>query len=132
MRECRWISERIALAIHAGILSDDGGAEGILNQGLLESTLARPKNLHAYEAAGLHRLAASLGYGFAKNHCFVDGNKRTALMAVYTFLWINGARLTAPDADATIIVLGVAEGEISEDQFAEWIQANMIHAVRNT
>ena len=94
------------------------------DEGLLDSALARPQNLTAYEKADVAALAASYCFGIAKDHPFVDGNKRAAFLAAGLFLLLNGAKLTASQTDATHAVLGVASGEISEAQFADWIRKN--------
>ncbi|MDJ0797855.1 MAG: type II toxin-antitoxin system death-on-curing family toxin [Calothrix sp. MO_167.B12] len=100
MTEPCWLDIHDICAIHGEILAESGGASGILNKGALESTLNKPKNLYHYEDnVTLYKLAASYGYELAKNHCFVDGNKRIALIAVYTFLSVNGIELTASEID---------------------------------
>ena len=112
-------------ALHDGTLVDHGGASGILNAGQIESTLARPLNAYAYNKADLYELAASYGFGFAKNHCFVDGNKRTALIAMDVFLQLNGCELVAPEADAALTILAVAAGELDEAEFTVWVRRNV-------
>lgn len=124
MTEPRWLSERTVLAIHRIVLQDNGGSEGILNAGQLDSTLARPKHLFAYESADLARLAASYGYGLVKNHCFLDANKRTALMTIFTFLDQNGVEFDAPEVDAVATMVAVATDNITEEQLADWIRMN--------
>ena len=112
-------------ALHDGTLVDHGGTPGILNAGQIESTLARPLNAYAYTKADLYELAASYGFGFAKNHCFVDGNKRTALIAMDVFLQLNGCELVAPEADAALTILAVAAGELDEAGLAVWVRRNV-------
>ena len=123
--EPRWISKKALLLLHEESLSEFGGARGLRDEGLLESALARPRNTHAYNpAATLAELAASYCYGVAKNHAFVDGNKRAAFLCVGLFLAINGYRLTASQVDAIQIMLGVAAGTVSERELALWIAQN--------
>lgn len=113
------------LAIHEEQLAEHGGGEGVRDPGLLDSALARPLNLAAYGAPDLPALAASLGFGLARNHPFIDGNKRTAYVAVETFLILNGFDLTASDAECIVVMLDLAAGEISEDAFATWLRDNV-------
>lgn len=120
----RWIDKRLLLILHDESLAEHGGASGLRDEGLLDSALARPLNLVAYGEPDIADLAASYGVGLAKNHPFVDGNKRAAFLSVGLFLGLNGHRLTATQADATLTVFGMAAGEISEEQFAAWIRAN--------
>lgn len=122
--EFRWITREIALAAHARSLRDHGGAEGVRDDGMLESALARPQNLAAYGAPSVFELAAALAYGLAKNHPFVDGNKRTAFLCAYVFLGLNGHALDADEAEAAAITLDLAAGEASEQDFALWLKAN--------
>ncbi|MBU8544503.1 MULTISPECIES: type II toxin-antitoxin system death-on-curing family toxin [Roseomonadaceae] len=124
MAEITWITIDVALAIHEEQISEHGGGEGLRDRGLLESALARPLNLAAYEAADLPALAAALGCGIARNHPFIDGNKRTAFVAVETFLGLNGFDLTADDANCVLTMLSVATGEMSEGDFAIWLRAH--------
>ena len=120
----RWIDKNLLLLLHDESLSEHGGLSGMRDEGLLDSALARPQNLAAYKEADIAALAAAYCFGIAKNHPFVDGNKRAAFLAAGLFLLLNGTKLTASQADATHAVLGVAAGEISEAQFAEWIRQN--------
>ncbi len=123
----RWISKRALLVLHGESLSEHGGGSGIRDEGLLDSALARPENLAAYGQPDAAALAASVGFGLAKNHPFVDGNKRAAFLAVGLFLYLNGYRLTTTQADATLTMLGVAGGEVSEEAFAAWLRAHCKH-----
>lgn len=102
MSEPCWLDIHEVCAIHSEIITESGGSSGVLNRGALESTVNKPKNLYYYTngEASLSDLAAAYGYGLVKNHCFVDGNKRIALIVVYTFLAANGIELTATEADA--------------------------------
>ncbi len=121
----RWISKKALLLLHEESLSEFGGARGLRDAGLLESALARPQNAYAYNpAATLFELAASYGFGVAKNHAFVDGNKRAAFLCMGLFLAINGYRLTASQVDAIETMLGLAAGTIQEPELAQWIAQN--------
>lgn len=121
----KWIDKSVLLLLHDESLAEHGGASGVRDEGLLDSALARPLNLAAYEKPDIAALAASYAIGLAKNHAFVDGNKRAGFMAVGLFLFMNGYRLAATQADATVTMLGVASGEIDEMMFAEWIRLNI-------
>ena len=112
------------LAIHNEQLAEHGGGSGLRDQGLLESALARPINLAAYEDPDAAALAASYAVGLAKNHPFVDGNKRTAFVALELFLALNGRELMAGDVDCVVTMLAVAAGDIDETELAEWIRQN--------
>ncbi len=118
----RWVDKGMLLLLHDESLAEHGGDSGMRDEGLLDSALARPVNLAAYEEPDFAALAASYCVGLAKNHPFVDGNKRAALLATGLFLLLNGKKLTATQADATLAVLGIAASEISEQAFAEWIR----------
>ena len=120
----RWISKQALLLLHAESLAEHGGGQGLRDEGLLDSALARPQNLAAYGEPDHAALAASYGLGVAKNHPFVDGNKRAALLATGLFLYLNGWRLTASQADTTLAMLSLAAGELSEDAFAAWLRRN--------
>jgi len=122
--EIKWITREIALAAHARSLRDHGGAEGVRDDGLLESALARPQNLAAYEEPSVFELAAACAYGLVKNHLFVDGNKRMAFLTAYIFLGLNGKELDADEAEAAAITLDLAAGEVTEEGFALWLKAN--------
>jgi death on curing protein len=129
MIEPLWLESRDVCAIQGEILAESGGASGILSKGALESTLNKPKNLYHYgDDATLYELAASYGYGLVKNHCFVDGNKRIALIAVYTFLSINGTELTASEVDAASFFLELAASLETQEEdmkkLANWLQIN--------
>ncbi|SCC95475.1 Death-on-curing family protein [Thiomonas sp. X19] len=121
----RFIDRRALLLLHDESLAEHGGAPGLRDEGLLDSALARPLSLMAYGEPDLAALAAAYGVGLAKNHAFVDGNKRAAFLAVGLFLALNGYRLTATQADATLTMLAVASGDTSEDDFAAWIRAHL-------
>lgn len=125
MSEWIWIDIRVVLAAHDEQLAEHGGAIGVRDRGALESALARPQNLAAYGESDAAALAAAYAFGIAKNHAFVDGNKRTALVALESFLDLNGYDLTADDVQAVLIVLGVADSTISEADLASWIRNDM-------
>ena len=124
MSEPVWLRLEAILAAHDDQLAEHGGGSGIRHQGLLESALARPLNLHAYGEPSLPRLAAAYAFGIAKNHPFVDGNKRTALVAAELFLGLNGHDLTASDAQCVEEFLALAAGEVSEEELAAWVGRN--------
>jgi death-on-curing protein len=118
----RWIDKRALALLHAECLAEHGGLEGMRDEGLLESALARREHLFAYEeSADLPRLAAAYGVGIAKNHPFADGNKRAAFLSVGLFLALNGRRLVADKTEAIEVVLAIAAGDLSEADFAAWI-----------
>ncbi len=121
----RWIDRRLLVLLHDESLAAHGGASGLRDAGLLASALARPENLAAYGQPDLAELAASYAFGLAKNHPFVDGNKRAAFLSVGLFLGLNGHRLTATQAEATVAVFGLASGEIDEATFATWIRESI-------
>lgn len=121
----RWVDKRALLLLHDESLAEHGGASGIRDEGLLDAALARPRNLAAYGEPDASDLAASYGFGLAKNHAFVDGNKRAAFLAVGLFLWLNGYRLAASQAEATLTMLALAAGELDEAAFANWIRAHV-------
>jgi death on curing protein len=124
VNEPEWVTMPIVLAIHDEQLAIHGGSAGLRDAALLESALGRPRNKWAYENAELPELAAAYGYGIARNHPFVDGNKRTALLAIYTFLGVNGVDFIVPEADAAAMILSLAAGEVSEESLARWIRNN--------
>lgn len=122
----RWVDKRLLLLLHDESLAEHGGATGLRDEGLLDSALARPLNLAAYEAPDVASLAASYALGLAKNHPFVDGNKRAAFLALGLFLGLNGMRLTASQADATVAIFRLASGELSESELADWVRVNSV------
>jgi death-on-curing protein len=127
VKEPVWVEKQTVLLAQAELLAEHGGAEGLRDEGLLESALARPKNLFACgEVADLSILAASYAVGIVRNHPFVDGNKRAGFVAMALFLALSGARLRAEQADAFRAINGVASGEISEDELASWIRRNSV------
>ena len=125
--EPRWIGKKALLMLHEESLAMFGGASGLRDEGLLDSALARPLNTHAYNAdSTLADLAASYGFGLAKNHAFLDGTKRAAFLSIGIFLSINGHKLVADQVDAIQTMLAVAAGELDERGFAAWIQKNTV------
>lgn len=126
MSEPVWIRQDVVLAMQEDVLMLHGGLEGVRDLGLLESALARPKNLFAYsdQTPSLAQLAASYAKGIVANHPFVDGNKRTAFTVSVTFLLLNGLRLTAAKEERVLMFWSLAEGSISENQLAEWFARN--------
>ena len=126
MTEPVWVRDDAVLAIHRRQLAEHGGGAGVRDAGLLASALARPKNLLAYsgEEPDLAALAAAYAYGIARNHPFVDGNKRTAYVACRTFLVLNGRDIEASREEKVLTFLRLAEGELSEDELAAWIRAH--------
>lgn len=120
----RWVDRRLLLLLHDESLAEHGGASGLRDEGLLESALARPLNLAAHGSPDFADLAAAYAHGLAKNHPFVDGNKRAAFLSAGIFLALNGYRLVASQADATLAVFGLAAGDVSEEEFARWIREN--------
>jgi death on curing protein len=124
MSEPEWLTVYMVVAIHDEQLAIHGGSSGLRDAGLLESAIGRPRNKWAYESAELAELAAAYGYGIARNHPFVDGNKRTALLAIFTFLGINGIEFIVPEAEAVAMMLSLAAGEVSEESLTRWIRDN--------
>ena len=120
-----WVGRAALELLHDESLAEHGGAPGLRDEGLLESALARPQNRLAYGQPDLADLAAAYGVGLAKNHPFVDGNKRAAFLAAGLFLLLNGHRLVATQADATLTMLAVAAGEIDEPAFAAWLRSHL-------
>jgi death-on-curing protein len=120
-----WLDASVLRAVHEAQLAEHGGAAGERDAGLFESALARPQHLAAYGQADAAALAGAYGFGIARNHPFVDGNKRTAFVAVELFLAINGFDLSAEDADCVLTMLRVAAGELPEQEFGGWIRAHV-------
>lgn len=124
--EYQWIDHKALRLLHEESLSMHGGSRGIRDNGLFESAMSRPKNLLHYEkTADIADLAASYAYGLAKNHPFVDGNKRAAFLAIGIFLGINDHHFTAPQVESITTIQAVAAGEINEKQLAEWIRSHL-------
>jgi death-on-curing protein len=124
-RDWKWVDKSALLLLHDESLAEHGGLQGLRDEGLLDSALARPLNLAAYNDPDVCELAASYCVGLAKNHPFVDGNKRAAFLALGLFLYSNGQRLTATQAEATLAVLAVAAGEWDEATLAAWLREHI-------
>jgi death-on-curing protein len=124
MSEPFWLTRQMVTAIHDEQLAIHGGASGLRDEGMLESALDRPKNKWAYEQAELAELAAAYGFAIARNHPFVDGNKRTSLLGLYTFLGVNGIDFDVPEAEAAAVILALAAGQVDEDGLTRWIRDN--------
>jgi death on curing protein len=128
MKEPRWLKDSVVPAIHRRQLAEHGGLDGIRDVGMLSSALARPKNLFAYTnpKPDLPALAASYAFGIARNHPFVDGNKRTAFVACRTFLKLNGHDIDATESEKYLEFLRVADGTASEEDLVHWIRIKLI------
>lgn len=126
MEEPLWMNAVDAVIAHDLELATHGGGQGIRDQGLLESALARPRNIWVYADSqpSFFRLAAAYAFGISSNHPFVDGNKRTALVVSFAFLEVNGIEVTASQEAAYLTILSLAAGEMSEDQLAQWFEQN--------
>ncbi|MEP6705140.1 MAG: type II toxin-antitoxin system death-on-curing family toxin [Acidobacteriota bacterium] len=126
----KWLRRDTVLAIHKLVITEHGGDDHARDLTLLDSALARPKNISVYEPdSDIARLSAAYGFGIAKNHPFVDGNKRVALAATRTFLLLNGFTLTATQEEKYQAFLGVADGSLSEDELTGWIRAHLVAVV---
>lgn len=125
MSVARWVDKRALVLLHGESLAEHGGLPGLRDEGLPDSTLARPLNLAAYGQPDLAELAAAYGIGLAKNHPFADGNKRVAFLAVGLFLALNGWCLNATQVEATQAMFAVAAGELDEAAFAAWLRQHM-------
>ena len=124
MSEPNWLTLLMVIAIHDEQLAIHGGSPGIRDMGALESAIDRPRNKWAYESSELPELAAAYAYGISRNHPFVDGNKRTSLLALYTFLGINGIEFVVREDMAAAMMISLAAGEVSEESLARWIRDN--------
>ena len=124
MSEPIWLLRSVVDAVHDMQIAEHGGASGTRDAGGLDAALARPATLHAYGETGIFRLAAAYAFSLVRNHPFVDGNKRTAYLAAYIFLQINGWELVADEATTVVTVLALAAGDVSEEAFADWLQGN--------
>ena len=124
MTEPVWLPVELVVAIHDEQLRLHGGPAGLRDRGALESALGRARNKWAYENTDLPTLAAAYAFGIARNHAFVDGNKRTALLSLITFLGLNGIDFLADEAEAVVMFQDLAAGEIDEDGLARWIRDN--------
>ncbi|MDX2142332.1 MAG: type II toxin-antitoxin system death-on-curing family toxin [Rhodospirillaceae bacterium] len=119
-----WVDGAIVLAIHEEQLAEHGGLAGTRDEGMLASALMRPRNLEGYGDPDLYDLAAAYAFGIARNHPFIDGNKRTAFAVAITFLELNGFELEIDDAAQVLTMLGLAAGSVSEPDFAAWLRAH--------
>jgi len=128
MLEIKWLLEETVYAIHKRQIAEHGGSDGVRDEGLLLSALARPQNLYAYseKTPDISALAASLAYGIAKNHPFIDGNKRTALVVSRTFLLLNGYNIKASQEEKYLTFLKLAEGNLSEEELANWFREKLV------
>lgn len=120
-----WVTLDVAISAHAEQILEHGGGEGIREAGLLESAMARPRNLALYGEPDVSELAASYAFGIARNHPFIDGNKRTAAVISETFLVLNGASLLATDAELVVAFIALAAGELSEDELTDWFRNHL-------
>jgi death on curing protein len=119
------VSLPVVMAIHEAQLAQHGGGIGVRDHGLLESALARPRQIHAYtDECALTGLAAAYAFGISRNHPFLDGNKRTAWVVCATFLELNGREVVASQADVVTVMLGVASGTVGEQEFTAWLDKN--------
>lgn len=128
MAEIKWLLEETVYAIHKRQIVEHGGSDGVRDEGLLLSALARPQNLYTYseETPVISALAASLAHGIAKNHPFIDGNKRTALVVSRTFLLLNGFNIEASQEEKYLTFLKLAEGNLSEEELAHWFREKLV------
>ena len=123
-----WVDKALALTMHDRQLAEHGGGSGVRDEGMLDSALARPQQRHAYgdPPPDLAELAAALAFGLARNHPFLDGNKRTAAVACETFILLNDAALEASDGELYPRYLGLAEGSLDEAGFADWLRTKIV------
>ena len=123
-----WILKATVFALHDEQIAEHGGLPGIKDEGLLESALARPENLYAYGKPDIIELAAAYGFGIARNHAFVDGNKRTSMVVTELFLDLNGWELTATDAEVVRVWMALADSQsdMTEAKFTEWLRENVV------
>ena len=124
MTRWRWLEAADLVAMHREVIAEFGGRPGLRDQALLESAAARPKHLAAYGPASAFDLAAAYAFGLARNHPFIDGNKRIALIASFTFLALNGWEVEAEETATVLVFVDLAAGEIDEKQLARWLEAN--------
>jgi death-on-curing protein len=126
MKAMVWVNKETVLAIHSRQIAEHGGSDGVRDKGLLLSALARPQNLFSYlDGADVAALAASYAFGIAKNHPFVDGNKRTVLVVMRVFLALNEIEFRATQEEKYVTILKLAEGNLTEDELADWIRAHI-------
>jgi len=118
----RWLTRNAVLAIHAQLLARFGGSAGIRDENLLESALAKPRQLHAYGTPTPFEMAAAYAAEIVKNHPFIDGDKRAGFVAAYTFLGVNGIEFTAPEEEAVLFTRGLAAGEVTIEEYTLWLR----------
>jgi death on curing protein len=126
VQEPLWLDRSIVEALHAAQVREHGGQLGLRDDGRLESALSRPLHVWSYDDADIVTLAAEYGFGLAKNHAFLDGNKRIAFVATNVFLLLNGFEIEAPETEAVDIMVGVADGSVDRAEFAIWIRSRLI------
>ena len=124
MTRWRWLEAADLIAMHREVIAEFGGRPGLRDQALLESAAARPKHLAAYGPASAFDLAAAYAFGLARNHPFIDGNKRIALIASFTFLALNGWEVEAEETATVLVFVDLAAGKIDEKPLARWLEAN--------
>lgn len=125
MSEINWLRAVDMIGAHKRIIEFSGGSDGVRDEGLLESALARPRNIHAYEPdAPMTRLAAAYGFGIASNHPFVDGNKRVAFVAIELFLDLHGISVVASEEDKYVTMIRLAAGDLTEEELTDWLAAH--------
>lgn len=122
----KWVTKSVALAIHEEQIAEHGGTPGIRDIGLLESALGRPQNLAAYGDPDLAALAAAYAFGIARNHPFLDGNKRTSYVVTLVFLRLNGFDVQADEASRLDMWLKLAAGDVTEDSLTEWLRSHLV------
>lgn len=125
MSSWTWVDPKVVIALHDEQIAEHGGQTGIRDRGLLDSALARPVNKSGYDKPSTADLAAAYGFGIAKNHPFMDGNKRTALVVTELFLNLNDFELKADDSSCLITFLALADGSLSEEELSAWIQKHI-------
>ena len=126
MTDIIWILDEIVLSVHNEQLAWHGGLQGIQDPGAVQSAMARPRKLASFENCDdIGQLAAACAFGIARNHGFVDGNKRTALVVADLFLMLNGYELTSPPSESILMIMGVADGSLSEEELDAWIRTNV-------
>lgn len=131
-KEPAWLTYEQVVAIHSRQLRRFGGAPGLRDEGMLRSAIERPLNKWQYEQAPLHELAAAYAFGLAKNHAFVDGNKRIAFLTAAVFLRKNGVMFAPDQAQATAMMISLAAGEVSEESFSRWITDNCLSSAKKS
>jgi len=124
VKKPKWLRTDVVLAMHDRLLAEHGGSAGIRDETLLDSALARPKNLLAYGKPSMFELAAAYACGIIKNHPFIDGNKRTGFMAAFVFLGINKIDFVAAESDVVLETLAVADNQMTEEAYAAWLKDN--------